>query len=320
MAKKPTILLTRRLPEAVTARALRDYDARTNPTDQIFGDALPAKAAGCEGLLVCTSEQLTAAAIRQLPGTVKMIATFSVGYEHIDVKAARERGITVSNTPEVLNDATADMAMLLLLAASRRAHEGNATVREDRWERWHAHMLLGVQLTGKRLGIFGMGRIGQAVARRARGFGMTIHYHNRTRLPPDQEDGATYHADPQALLEVSQFLSLHAPSTPETRNFLNTERITLLPDKAVVVNTARGDLVDDEALIAALRSGKVFAAGLDVYFGEPKINPGYRGLDNVFLMPHLGSATMETRDAMGFCALDNLDAFFAGRKVPNALN
>ena len=316
---KPTILLTRRLPAAVTARAQRDYHAHINPEDQLLGDTLPTRAAGCDGMLVCSSEQLNAAVIARLPASVKMIATFSVGYEHIDVKAARARGIAVSNTPDVLNDATADMAMLLLLAASRRGHEGNAMVREDRWAGWHAHLLLGVQVTGKRLGIYGMGRIGQAVARRARGFGMSVHYHNRTRLPPAREDGAIYHADPQALLAVSQFLSLHAPSTPESRKFLNAERIKLLPDQAIVVNTARGDLVDDEALIAALQSGKVFAAGLDVYAGEPKIHPGYRGLDNVFLMPHLGSATIETRDAMGFCALDNLDAFFAGRPLPNPL-
>ncbi|HUN51270.1 MAG TPA: D-glycerate dehydrogenase, partial [Candidatus Sulfotelmatobacter sp.] len=310
---------TRRLPPAVTARAERDFEARTNPDDRLLGDAIPALAAGCDGLLICSSEQMTAGMIERLPASVKMIATFSVGYEHIDVRAARARGITVSNTPDVLNDATADMAMLLLLAASRRAYEGNATVRQDRWGGWHALMLLGLQLTGKRLGIFGMGRIGQAVARRARGFGMSIHYHNRTRLPPEREAGAVYHADPQSLLAVSQFLSLHAPSTPDTRKFLDAERIRLLPDQAVVVNTGRGDLVDDEALIAALRSGKLFAAGLDVFAGEPKVHPGYRSLDNVFFMPHLGSATVETRDAMGFCALDNLDAFFAGRPVPNAL-
>ena len=319
MSKKPTILLCRRLPQAVTERAARDYNARTNPDDVLLGDTLAERAEGCDGLLVCSSERLNAAMIGRLPASVKMVASFSVGYEHIDIAAARSRGITVSNTPEVLNDATADIAMLLLLAASRRAHEGNATVREDRWAGWHAHMLLGRQVTGKRLGVFGMGRIGQAVARRARGFGMNIHYHNRQRLPAALEEGATYHADPQSLLAASDFLTLHAPSSAETRGFLNQARIALLPDKAVVVNTARGDLVDDDALIAALRSGKVFAAGLDVYAGEPKINPAYRSLDNVFLMPHLGSATIETRDAMGFCALDNLDAFFAGQPLPNAL-
>jgi glyoxylate reductase len=319
VAKKPTILLTRRLPKAVTERAQRDYDARTNPDDVLFGDEVPDKAIGCDGLLVCSSEKLTAAVIARLPASVRMIATFSVGYEHIDLAAAKARGIAVSNTPDVLNDATADIAMLLLLTASRRAHEGNATVRENRWEKWHAHMLLGVQITGKRLGILGMGRIGRAVARRAHGFGMEIHYHNRTRLNPAEEAGATFHADAGSLLRASQFLSIHAPSTPDTRNFLNAERIKLLPDKAVVVNTARGELIDDAALIAALQSGKLFAAGLDVYAGEPDIHPAYRTLDNVFLMPHLGSATIETRDAMGFCALDNLDAFFAGRKLPNAL-
>ncbi|HYM31531.1 MAG TPA: D-glycerate dehydrogenase [Candidatus Cybelea sp.] len=319
MAEKPTILLTRRLPRAVTERAMRDYRALLNPEDRILGDDLPSRAEGCDGLLVCSSEKLTDAMLGRLPGSVRIVATFSVGYEHIDVAAARKRGIRVTNTPDVLNDATADMAMLLMLAASRRAHAGDATVREDRWKGWHALMLLGMQLTGKRLGILGYGRIGRAVARRARGFGMEIHYHSRNRLAPEQENGAVYHGDAQSLLRASQFLSLHCPSTPETRGFLNAERIALLPDGAVVVNTARGDVIEDTALIAALKSGKVFAAGLDVFAGEPAINPGYRSLDNVFLMPHLGSATVETRDAMGFCALDNLDAFFAGRTPPNAL-
>lgn len=319
MIEKPHLLVTRRLPTAVEARAARDYQARLNTDDRLIGDAIPQLAAGCDGLLVCPGDRLNAATIAALPASVRAIATFSVGYEHIDVAAATARGIVVSNTPEVLTDATAEVAMLLLLAAARRAHEGEALVRQGRWQSWSTDLLLGHQLNGKVLGILGMGRIGQGMARRARAFGMTIHYHNRRRLPPELEAGATYHADPATLLPVSQFFALHCPSTPESRHFLNAERIQALPDGAVVVNTARGDLVEDAALIAALRSGKLFAAGLDVFAGEPAIAPGYRQLDNVFLLPHLGSATVETRDAMGFCALDNLDAVFAGRPAPNAI-
>lgn len=317
---KPTLLVTRRLPPAVEERARRDYAARLNPDDRIMSpDELIAAAADADALLICSSEKMTPAAIARLPDRVRAIATFSVGYEHIDVAAARARGIVVTNTPDVLTDATADMAMLLLLAASRRAHEGQALVRENRWRGWYTTMLLGIQCTGKRLGILGMGRIGRAVAQRARSFGMEIHYYNRSRLPAALEAGAVFHESVETFLAASQFLSINCPSTADTRGLLDEKRIALLPDGAVVVNTARGDIVDDEALIAALRSGKVAAAGLDVFAGEPNIHPAYRELDNAFLLPHLGSATHETRDAMGFTCLDNLDAVFAGREAPNAL-
>lgn len=317
MSQRPSLLVTRHLPAEVEARALRDYDARLNPEDRILGPDLVQRAAGADALLVCTSEKLDAAAIAALPATIRIIATFSVGYEHIDVEATRSRDIVVTNTPDVLTEATADVAMLLLLAASRRAQEGSDMVRQDRWRGWYSTMLLGRQLTGSRLGILGMGRIGSATARRAAAFGMEIHYHNRRPLPPENAGGAIYHPELSSLLAASQFLSIHCPSGPESRRLIDAERIAMLPDGAVVVNTARGDIIDDEALIAALSSGKLFAAGLDVFAGEPNVHPGYRTLDNVFLLPHLGSATVETRNAMGFCALDNLDAFFAGRPVPN---
>ncbi|MEQ8348247.1 MAG: D-glycerate dehydrogenase [Sneathiellaceae bacterium] len=315
---KPRILVTRRMPPAVTRRAESLFDATLNPDDSLYGtDGVLDKAAGHDGLLICPTERLPAAAIGNLPDSIRIVATYSVGFEHIDLPAAAARGITVTNTPDVLTDATAEIGMLLLLAAARRATEGSDLVRQDRWRAWALDMLCGVQLTGKRLGILGMGRIGRAMAARARAFGMQIHYHNRRPLPDDQALGAVYHADPDSLLQVSQFLSLHAPATPETRKILNAARIALLPPGAVVVNTARGDLVDDEALIAALRSGHLFAAGLDVFAGEPAIHPGYRDLENVFLLPHLGSATTETREAMGMKAVDNLEAFFAGRPVPS---
>lgn len=319
MPAKQTILVTRKLPAAVEARAKHDYNAILNATDKLLGAELIERAEGCDGLLICSSEKITKEVVQALPISVKAIATYSVGFEHIDLEACRARGLKVSHTPDVLNDAVADLTLLLLLGASRRVYEGELLVRTDKWTGWYADMLLGPQLTGKRLGIVGMGRIGRAVAKRATAFGMEIHYYNRSRLSPELEAGATYHANANSLFKVSQFLSLHCPSTPESRNFLNTERIAQLPDGTVVVNTARGDIVDDEALIAALKSGKLFAAGLDVFAGEPKIHSGYRSLSNVFLLPHLGSATIETRDGMGFCALDNLDAMLNGRPAPNPL-
>jgi glyoxylate reductase len=206
------------------------------------------------------------------------------------------------------------MTLLLLLAAARRAGEGERMVRAGEWSGWAPTQLMGVHVAGKRLGIFGMGRIGRAVAHRARAFSMKIHYHDMQRLAPDVEDGATFHADVEEMLPVSDFLTLHCPLNAETRHFIDARNIARLPDGAVIVNASRGPVVDDEALIAALKSGKVAAAGLDVYDGEPRVNPGYLDLPNVFLAPHLGSATVETRNAMGFRALDNLDAFFAGNE------
>ena len=245
-----------------------------------------------------------------------MIATFSVGYEHVDVAAAAKRDIKVSNTPDVLTDATADIAMLCLLGAARRAHEGTTMLRTHSWIGWEPTQLMGVHVTGKRLGILGMGRIGQAMADRARAFRMTIHYSNRTRLPPDLEKGAIFYANPDDMLPHCDFLSINAPMTPATRKWVNAERIARLPKGAIVVNTARGGVVDDEALIAALKSGHLFAAGIDVFDGEPKIHQGYYGLENAFLLPHMGSATVETRNAMGFKALDNLEAFLLRGQTP----
>ncbi len=316
--RKPGALVTRKLPEAVEARLERDYAPRLNPSDTIFdADGLLAAAAGRDALLVTASERMTANVFERLPASVRIIATYSAGFEHIDLAAARARGIPVTNTPDVLTDATAELAMMLILCAARRAYEGDRMVRSDRWLGWTPTMMLGVEVTGKRLGILGMGRIGRALARCARGFDMTVHYTNRARLAPEQESGAIFHESPEALLEQSDFLSINCPATRETHRFLDAERIARLPDGAIVVNTARGSIVDDEALIAALRSGKVSAAGLDVFEDEPVIHPGYRELDNVFLMPHTGSGTVEARNAMGFRCLDNFDAFFAGREPPD---
>ena len=318
MNERPALLVTRKLPQAVLDRAARDYEAKVNADDRLYGpDEIVELARDCDAILICSSEAFTAALIERLPPSVRMVATFSVGTEHMDLAAAKKRGLAVTNTPDVLTDSTADITMLVLLGAARRAYEGQLMVRENKWVGWTPTQLLGVHVSGKRLGILGMGRIGRAVARRARGFGMKIHYHNRSRLAPELEDGAVYHAEAEEMLGHCDFLSINCPATSETHHFLDARRIALLPERAVVTNTARGTIVEDEALIAALKSGRLAAAGLDVFEGEPNIHPGYRTLPNVFIIPHMGSATRETRDAMGFKCLENLDAFFAGREPPD---
>lgn len=315
MSAKPVILVTRKLPDAVEDRLRRDYQPRLNPDDQLYsGDEIVELAAGADAILPCHTEKFTADVIARLPDSVKAIANFSVGYDHVDTAAAKTRGLIVTNTPDVLSDATAETTMLLMIGAARRAGEGEMLVRTRTWKDWSPSFMVGIQVTGKRLGIVGMGRVGQVVARRARGFDMEIHYTNRRRLDHEAEAGAIYHETVEDLLPHCQFLSIHCPATPETKGLLDADRIALLPDGAVVVNTARGAVVDDEALIAALKSGKVAAAGLDVFNNEPDIHSEYRELKNTFLLPHIGSATRETRDAMGFRALDNLDAIFAGRE------
>lgn len=313
MSAKPTILVTRKLPEAVEARLSRDFDVRLNPNDILYSkDDLIELAQGAQGILPCHTEHFTADVIERLSEEVKIIANFSVGVDHVDLAAAKGKGIVVTNTPDVLSDATAEIAILLMLGAARRAGEGEALVRTRAWKDWSPSFMVGIQITGKRLGIVGIGRVGQVVADRARCFGMEIHYHNRSRLPPELEKGAIYHETLEDMLPVCQFLSLNCPNTLDTVGLLNADRIAKLPDGAVVINTARGVVAEDDALIEALQSGKLAAAGLDVFNNEPNIDTRYADLPNTFLMPHIGSATAETRDAMGFRALDNLDAFFRG--------
>jgi lactate dehydrogenase-like 2-hydroxyacid dehydrogenase len=314
------MLVTRRLPSAVEARAVRDYDARLNPEDAPrSGAEILRLAEGAAAILCCPAERLDAATIMALPGTVRVIATFSVGYDHIAIAAAAARGIVVCNTPGVLSIATAETVMLLILAAARRAGEGERLVRSGQWQGWAPTQLIGTEVSGKRLGIFGMGRIGREVARMARAFDMDVHYRDQARLPVELEQGAIFHDSDESFLAQCDALSLNAPGGEATHHWLNAERIALLPRGAVVVNAARGTLVDDTALIAALQSGQVGFAGLDVYDGEPKVHPGYFGLQNVVLLPHLGSATAEARDAMGFLVLDGIDAVLAGRTPPNAV-
>jgi lactate dehydrogenase-like 2-hydroxyacid dehydrogenase len=318
IGQKHALVMTRQLPPNVQLRAETAFDLRM-PGQTSPRDTLVAALQEADALLCSPSTQVDQALIATMPARLQVIGTFSVGYEHIDVAAARAKGIAVVNTPGVLSQATAEYAMALLLAASRRLTEAERVVRAGAWRGWSPSELLGLEVSGKRLGIFGMGRIGQVLARMARGgFGMEVHYHNRTRLAPAIEAGAIFHADEASFLAASQFLCLMAPGGAETTGWLNTYRLSMLPARAIVVNVARGSLVDDDALAAALISGRVAAAGLDVYRAEPAIPAIYYGIETVVLSPHLASATSETRDAMGTLVLDGIAAVLAG-KVPENL-
>ena len=315
---KPILYVTRRLPPAIEARARRDFDARLSAEDRpVSADDILAGARDATALICCPAEKLPADVIAKLPDTIRVVGTFSVGYDHVDFDALRARDIPLVNTPDVLSVATAECAMLLILAAARRAGEGERTIRAGQWNGWAPTQLLGTLVSGRRLGIFGHGRIGRELARMAAGFGMAVHYRDQQRLPPDSERGATFHDNDDSFLAASDVLSLHAPGGEGTRHWLNAERIAKLPRGAVIANAARGTLIDDAALVAALRSGQVAAAGLDVYNNEPRVDPDYLTLENVVLLPHLGSATTETRDAMGHLLLDGIDAVLAGREPAN---
>ena len=312
--KKPCLWITRRLSDATLERAKRDYDVIINH-DDLPGTAAQIIAASAEfdAILPCHSEHFSAEIVAQLDPRLKIVANHSVGVDHCDLPALRARGITVTNTPDVLSDATAELAMLLMLGAARHAVAGDRIVRAGAWDSWSPAFMVGKQVTGARLGIIGMGRVGRAFAAKARGFDMDVHYYNRSELSSDQAFGATYHETVESLLGVADFLSLHCPATPETTNMMSADRFALLPRGAVIVNTARGALIDEDALLAALQSGQISAAGLDCFKVEPGGNPEFASHDNIFMLPHIGSATKQTRDAMGFRALDNLDAFFAGK-------
>lgn len=314
------IAVTRALPEPVMDRFRALHDIWVNPDDRVLTpDELQAAAAKADGLIVTAFDRFDAKAIAALASHVRFVATYSVGNEHIDLDAARARGLAVLSTPDVLSNAVAETAMLLMLGAARRAHEGDRMLYEGRWTGWTPTQLIGCEITGKRLGILGMGRIGETIARRARGFDMTVHYHNRSRRPPEAEAGATYHATPEDLLAVSDVLVLAAPSSKATRRILDTTRIARLPPGAIVVNIARGDLIDDDALIAALQSGHLASAGLDVFAGEPRLDPRYLALSNVYLQPHQGSSTIEARLAMGDILLSGIASVMAGRPAVNRL-
>ena len=314
------ILVTRKLLKENEDRLKELFEVKLNSNDKKYSAQEIIEASkDCDGILSSVTDPISADTISKLSSSVKIIANGAVGFGNIDFKAARAKGISVTNTPDVLTDATADIQILLLLGASRKAYEGRIAAETQNWK-WSWDFLLGKQMSNKRLGILGMGRIGRAVARRAKGFGMEIHYHNRSKLSPSLEDGAIYHKDLKSLFEQSEFLSINCPATPETTKIINKETLSYLEDNTVVGNAARGDVVDDDAMVEALKNGKVFAYGLDVYNGEPKIHPEYLKLKNIFLLPHLGSATMRTRWDMAYRATKNLEDFFLGKKPQDQVN
>ena len=319
-AQRPRVLATRKMMPDVEERIAGTFVATLNASDTPMSrDDVLAAAANHDAILLTSFDKLGADFIGALPPSIRIIATHSVGYDHLNIPLAKQRGIAVTNTPGVLTDATADIALLLILGAARGASWGDRMVRNDQWGETTLISPMGHDVTGQSLGILGMGRIGQAVAKRASAFGMKLHYHSRRPVAAEDEHGAVYHARFEDMLPHCQFLSINCASTTETRGLINAETIGKLPDGAIVVNTARGDIVDDAALIAALQSGKLAAAGLDVFKGEPDIDPRYRTLDNVFLLPHIGSATPGTRSAMGHKCIDNLEAFFRGDRPTDLL-
>ncbi len=314
------ILVTRKLLQSNEDRLKELYEAKLNSNDELYSQKkLIEMSDGCDGILSALTDKLDKETINKLPDSVKILSNFAVGFGNIDLDAAKKRGIIVTNTPEVLTDATAEIGILLILGACRRASEGIDGAKSSNWK-WSADYLIGKQLTGSRLGILGMGRIGKKIAKIAKSLGMIIHYHNRSKLNQDQEDGATYHKDLKSLLSVSDVLSVCCPASKETINMINKETLEYLPKGAVVTNVARGDIVDDEALIDALNRRKVYAVGLDVYKNEPNLNPGYLKHKSAFILPHLGSATKQTRTAMANLAIDNLEDFFNSGSCKNKVN
>lgn len=320
MTARPKAFIARPLPSSVEAEIAKHFDLVRADGDRILApEEIAEKAKGCHSLWVSAMQPVPRETVAALAPELKAIGTVSVGFNHIDLDACREQGVAVFYSPGVLSDACADLALMLLLNAARRGHEAEALLRSGTWTGYANTQLLGISLTGRRAGILGMGRIGQAVAARLRGFGVEIHYHNRNRLKPEEELGATYQASGEDLLKVSDFLILCAPGVPALHKFINRERIGLLPENPVIVNISRGDTVDDDALIEALQSKRVFAAGLDVYANEPKLDMRYTMLENTFLTPHIASATTDTRYAMGMLVLNGILAHEAGETPDNQL-
>ena len=314
------ILVTRKLLRSNEDKLKSLYDVKLNLNDELYSqDKLIELSKGCDGILSALTDKLDDQTIGRLPESVKILSNFAVGFGNIDLEAAKKRNIAVTNTPEVLTDATAEIGILLILGACRRAAEGIEGAKESNWK-WSADYLIGKQLTGTRLGILGMGRIGQKISQIARSLGMIIHYHNRSKLSGNKEQGAIYHDTLDGLLSVSDVLSICCPASKETINLINKDALEKLPQGAVVTNVARGDIVDDEALIDALDRRKVYAVGLDVYKGEPNLNPGYTKHKTAFILPHLGSATKETRTAMANLAIDNMTEFFETGSCKNKVN
>ena len=318
MQKK--VLITRKLLRSNEEKASKLWDVKLNLNDEIYSAKKVIELSqGCDAILSSLTEKIDENVINSLPKSVKIISNFAVGFGNINIEAAKKKNIVVTNTPDVLTDATAEIAMLLILGACRRANEGINWVKKENWK-WSSDFLIGKQLTGSRLGILGMGRIGRAVAKIAKKFGMEIHYRNRKRLSPDIEDGAKYHDSIESLFSASDVLSICCPATKETKDIINKRTLEYFPTGAIITNVARGDMIDDEAMVEALTSRKIYAIGLDVYKGEPKIHPGYLKQPTAFILPHLGSATKKTRTAMADLAINNIDEFFRSGKSQNQVN
>tara|TARA_Y100000590_G_scaffold230337_1_gene259677 strand:+ start:1631 stop:2584 length:954 start_codon:yes stop_codon:yes gene_type:complete len=314
------ILITRKLIRSSEEYASKIFDTQLNKEDKLLTkNELISKSNDCDGILSSITEKFDADIISKLSDKVKIISNFAVGFGNIDIEAATKRNIIVTNTPNVLTEATAEIAILVLLGAARRAKEGMEWAKNKNWT-WSSDFLMGKELYGSRLGILGMGRIGRAVADRARAFGMQVHYHNRSRLDKKLEKDSIYHKSLESLLSVSDFFSINCPATKETKHIINNKTIKYFPDGAVVSNSARGDMIDDDAMASALKSGKIFSLGIDVYNGEPNIHSEYLNLPNVFVLPHLGSSTMKTRTAMANLAIQNLEEFFKTGKSQNKVN
>lgn len=319
---RPRVIVTRRLPRPIEQRMSELFDVRLNADDRPMDKAQMAAAVAEADILVPTvTDRIDAALLAKAGPRLKLIANFGNGVDHIDLKSAARRGITVTNTPGVLTEDTADMTFALILAAARRLREGLHMIEQGRWTGWAPTGLLGRRLAGKRLGIVGMGRIGTAVARRARAFGIEIHYHNRRRLPEavETELGARYWESLDRMLSRMDIVTLHCPHTPATYHLLSARRLAMLPAHAIVINTARGEIVDENALIRMLEEGTLGGAGLDVFAGEPDVDPRLLALESVIALPHMGSATEEARIDMGEKVLINIKTFVDGHAPPDRI-
>ena len=318
--RKPLVVVTRKLPDVVETRMMELFNTRLNASDAPMGRAELIEAVKTAEVLVPTvTDRIDKAVLLQAGDQLKLIANFGNGVDNIDVETALSRGITVTNTPGVLTEDTADMAMALVLATARRMGEGERLVRGGKWSGWSPTSMLGARLQGKRMGIVGMGRIGQALARRARGFGLAIHYHNRKRVHADIEGEleATYWESPDQMLARMDIVSVNCPHTPATFHLLSARRLKLMKPTAIIINTARGEVIDENALVRMLKAGELAGAGLDVYEHEPQVSPKLLELERVVLLPHMGSATLEGRIEMGEKVLINIKTFADGHKPPD---
>jgi len=311
---KPKILVTRKMTDEAETKLAESFDATFNKEDKpIPYEELIKLANQYDGLIVSGWDKFDENFFNKMNGKLKIIATFSVGYDHINIKSAEQKKIIITNTPNVLNDAVAEITILLMLATCRKVYEGFNLVKLGKWKDTKVdfvNFVMGQSMTGKTLGIIGMGRIGKIVAKRAKAFGMKIIYYNRKKLPDNIEEGAVYYESVNSMMPDCDFVSIHTPATSETKNILDSSALELLPKHAIVINTSRGSTVDDDALIKALQNNKIYAAGLDVFNNEPNLDERYLSLDNCFVLPHIGSSNYETRDAMAMLAVNNIEAYF----------